>query len=110
MHLDLIWMMPVAAKTDIALFAGPSILSVSQDTIGTLTVSEPGPTVTGPLVTAKKTTAGVNVGVDVQYLVWHKFGVGGMARYVWGSAALPGATKKLTLGGFQIGGGVRYRF
>jgi len=109
-HLAAVWMMPVAEKLDLALFGGPSIFMVSQDTIGTLTVTEPVPTVTGPLVRTKKTTAGINLGVDVQYLVWHKVGVGGMARYTWGSVSLPGATEKLTVGGFQIGGGVRYRF
>jgi hypothetical protein len=59
---------------------------------------------------AKKTTVGINLGVDVTYLVTKRFGVGGLARYTWGSADLDGAADKLTVGGFQIGGGLRVRF
>ena len=39
-----------------------------------------------------------------------RFGVGGMARYVWGSVDLENSTDSLKLGGFQIGGGLRVRF
>jgi hypothetical protein len=39
-----------------------------------------------------------------------RVGVGGLARYTWGSVDLAGATKSLTVGGFQIGAGVRLRF
>lgn len=109
-HLDAIWMMPVANKLDVGVFAGPTIFNINQDTIGTPTVSEPGPSVTAPSVKVSKTTAGINLGVDVQYMLAKKWGVGGLARYSWGSANIAGATKKLSVGGFQIGGGARYRF
>ncbi len=109
-HLSAIWMMPVANKLDVGIFAGPSIFAVKQQTISDLTVSEPGPTVSAPLRDVKKTTVGVNLGVDLQYLVWKKWAVGGLARYSWGSASISGASKKLTVGGFQIGAGARYRF
>jgi hypothetical protein len=33
-----------------------------------------------------------------------------VGRYSYGSVNLPGATKKLTVGGFQIGVGARVRF
>jgi hypothetical protein len=110
LHLDAIWMIPVANKIDVGVFAGPSIFFVNQDAIGTPTVTEPGPTVTAPLTEVKKTSAGINLGVDVQYVVYKKWAVGGLARYSWGSASIPGATEKLKLGGFQIGGGLRMRF
>ncbi len=106
-HLSAIWMMPVANKIDVGIFAGPSIFSVKQDTISSLTVSEPEPTVNAPLTTIKKTTVGVNLGVDVQYLFMKDWAIGGLARYAWGSADIAG--KNLTVGGFQIGAGVRYR-
>jgi hypothetical protein len=109
-HLDVIWMMPIANKLDIGFFGGPSIISVKQDTITTLTVTEPGPVVNAPLTEVSKTTVGINVGLDVQYLVATKIAVGGLARYTWGSAEIEGATEKLTVGGFQIGGGIRFRF
>ena len=62
--------------------------------------------------TVSKTTAGINMGVDVTYLLTKdkKMGVGGILRYTWGSVDLPGAKDKLTVGGFQIGVGGRYRF
>ncbi len=40
-----------------------------------------------------------------------RFGVGGIARYTWGSADLDETSDdSLTLGGFQIGAGLRVRF
>src|SRR5690349_16036856 len=94
-HIDAIYMIPVANKMDVGVFAGPSIFAVKQDTITTLTVGEPGPTVTAPLSEVSKTSFGVNFGVDVQYMVSKKFGVGALARYSWGSANIPNATDKL---------------
>ena len=108
-HLSAIWMIPVANKIDVGVFAGPSIFMVKQDTITTLTVTEPGPTVNAPLTSVKKTTAGINLGVDLQYLIRKNVAVGGIARYTWGSAKIDDAGDKLTVGGFQIGAGVRYR-
>lgn len=106
-HLDAIWMMPVANKIDVGIFAGPTIFAVKQDTVTTLTVTEPGPTVASPLSAIKKTTVGINLGVDLQYMVHKKWAVGGVARYSWGSAKISG--DKLTVGGFQLGVGARYR-
>jgi hypothetical protein len=109
-HLAAIWMMPVAEKLDIGVFGGPSIFSVKQQTITSLSVTEPGPSVNAPLTEVSKTTVGINLGVDVQYLITKMIGVGGLARYSWGSADIEGADDKLTVGGFQIGGGLRVRF
>ena len=109
-HLDAIWVMPVANKLDLALFAGPTIFAVKQDMIPSLTVTEPGPTVTTTATSASKTTVGFNAGIDVQYMIQKKWGVGLLARYAGGSASLPGASEKLTVGGFQIGVGGRLRF
>jgi hypothetical protein len=109
-HLDAIWMIPVANKLDVGVFAGPTIFSVKQDTITTATVAEPGPTVTAPLNTVSKTTVGFNAGVDVQYMIQKRWGAGLVARYSFGSTSLEGATEKLKVGGFQIGVGGRVRF
>ena len=109
-HLNAIWMLPVANKLDVGVSAGPSIFMVKQDTITSLTVTEPGPSVNAPLSEVKKTTVGFNAGVDVQYLIRKDIAVGGIARYTWGSADIDGANDKVTVGGFQIGAGVRYRF
>jgi hypothetical protein len=103
-------MMPVAEKIDVGIFAGPTIFHVSHDTIGSLTVTEPGPSVTAPLVKVSKTTVGINLGADVQYMVTKKWGVGGIARYSFGSARIVEGSDKLSVGGFQIGAGARMRF
>jgi len=109
-HLDAIWMMPVANKIDVGFSAGPTIFSVKQDTIPSLTITEPGPTITTTVSASSKTTVGFNIGVDAQYMLRKKYGAGIVARYAIGSVSLPGASKKLTVGGFQIGVGGRYRF
>jgi hypothetical protein len=109
-HLDAIWMIPVANKIDVGIFAGPTIFSVKQDLVSTLTVSEPGPTVSAPLNQSSKTSVGANFGADVQYMIAKKYGVGVLARYAVGKASLAGASEKLTVGGFQIAAGARVRF
>ena len=109
-HLDVIWMVPVANKTDVGVFAGPTIFSTKQQTITSLTVTEPTPTVTAPLDKVSKTSLGFNLGADLQYMVNKRYGVGGIVRYTWGSADIDGATENLTVGGFQIGVGARVRF
>jgi hypothetical protein len=109
-HISAIWMIPVANKMDVGVFAGPSIFSIKQQTIGTPTVTEPGPAVATPLNEIKKSSGGFHAGVDLQYMIAKRWGVGGLARYTWGTATIDGATEKLKLGGFQIGAGARVRF
>jgi hypothetical protein len=105
------WVMPITDKIDIGYQFGPTIFLVSQDLPGVPTITEPGPTITSlPLESEDKTTVGVHFGVDLTYMVTPRFGVGGIARYSWGSADLAGADESLTVGGFQIGAGLRVRF
>ena len=106
-----VWMVPVTDKIDAGLSFGPSIITVKQQIPSTLTIAEPGPTVSGLATqSAKKTVGGINLGVNVAYLVTKQYGVSGFLRYTWGSADLDGATKSLTVGGLQIGVGGHYRF
>lgn len=106
-----VWMVPVTDKIDVGVSAGPSIFNVKQDVPSGLTVAEPGPTVSQVNVNSvSETTVGLNFGVDVTYMINPRFGVGGLARYTWGSADLEGASDKLTVGGFHIGAGLRVRF
>jgi hypothetical protein len=111
LHFDATWMMPVTDKVDVGFLAGPSIFFVKQDVVSSVPTTEPGPTVGTPVISGDtKTTAGLNLGLDVTYLVSKRWGVGGIARYTWGSAKLGTGDKNLTLGGLQIGGGLRMRF
>lgn len=110
-HLFAAWMVPVTDKIDVGISAGPTVFFVKQDLPSAVTVTEPGPTV-GQVTTtqADKSTVGLNLGLDVTYLVSKRWGVGGLARYTRGSASLDGASDKLSVGGFQIGAGLRLRF
>ena len=110
-HLQGTWMVPVTDTIDVGLALGPTIFLVSQDVPNSVNVVEPGPTISSISVdSADATTLGFHAGVDVTYLVTPRVGVGGTARYSWGSADIEGATENLSVGGFQIGAGVRLRF
>ncbi|HEX5475565.1 MAG TPA: outer membrane beta-barrel protein [Vicinamibacterales bacterium] len=110
-NLDAVWMVPFTDKIDFGISAGPSIFLAGQELTSALPiVSEPGPTVGSPVLSnIKKTTVGVNFGVDVSYMLTKRYGVGGVARYSWGSGDFGGGDN-VTLGGFQIGAGLRVRF
>jgi hypothetical protein len=104
------WMMPVTEKFDVGFQFGPTIFLVSQEVPGPMTVTEPGPSVTGSLVKDDHTSVGVHFGVDGTYLITPRFGAGVLIRYTVGSVDISGADDSLTLGGFQIGFGGRVRF
>jgi hypothetical protein len=62
---------------------------------------------------ASKTGFGGNLGLDANYRLTGDLGAGAFIRYTIGTAKLPAAgtaTRKVTLGGPQLGFAVRYRF
>jgi len=110
-HFNAVWMVPVTDKIEVGVLAGPSVFKIKQGLASGVTVTEPTPTVnTVDSTSVKKTVGGFDIGVDVTYLLTKKIGAGLLARYSGGSVNLPGATKSLTVGGFQFGVGARYRF
>jgi hypothetical protein len=105
------WMVPVTDKVDVGVVFGPTIFHVSQDLPTSISVTEPGPTINSTSLTGTgKTTMGFHAGVDVTYLITPRVGVGGLARYTVGSVDFDEASDNLTVGGFQLGAGVRIRF
>jgi opacity protein-like surface antigen len=113
LHLFGKWMMPVAPKIDLGFSFGPSIYFVSHEMPGpysSANISEPGPTLGQEVNKINKTGIGFNVGVDANYMLTHSLGAGVVFRYTQASVDLEGATDKLTVGGPQLGIGVRYRF
>lgn len=111
LHFSAVWMVPVTDKIDVGVSAGPSVFMIKQDLATGLNVTEPTPTVTSVTSSeTKKTVAGFHAGIDVTYLLTKKVGAGLLARYTFGSVDLPGSTDALTVGGFQFGVGLRYRF
>jgi hypothetical protein len=89
---------------------------VSHDMVSSVTVPA-GTQLANPVVTTEKATGvGVNIGFDGTYLVTRNFGAGLFLRYA-GSKVDLGTTpagdpiiSDLSVGGFQIGAGVRMRF
>lgn len=110
-HIQGTWMMPVTDKIDVGVSFGPTIFNVSQEIPTAITVNEPGPTLASTTVSKEsKTTMGVNFGVDVNYFFTPRIGAGVLARFALGSVEFDAADDSISVGGFQIGVGVRYRF
>jgi len=109
-NLDLVWSQPINDKMDAAVSFGPSFIHVSQEVVSSVNVTSGTQDVSSPNVEKQsKTSVGFNIGGDFTYLFQPRVGVGIMARYVYGKADLT-SVPGMTLGGFQIGGGVRLRF
>jgi hypothetical protein len=115
-HVNAIWFWPYTDKIDFAFSGGPSIVIVKQDMIsGVNILPEPGPSFTQPVIDRitvteqRKTTIGFNTGIDMTYMVTKRYGFGATARYLWARANLEGLNESLTVGGFQLLGGVRIR-
>jgi hypothetical protein len=109
-HISGTWMVPVTDKIDVGLSLGPSVFMIKQDVPSQISAVEPPTGANVSSAAVKKTVAGLNLGVDVTYLLTEKVGAGVLARYTWGSADIDDASDSLTVGGFQLGVGVRYRF
>ena len=118
-HFHIAWLIPLpqVEKLDIRVMAGPTYFNVTQSSVTGVNVSETGPpfetvdvdAVTGELV---KNGWGGHIGADISYMVHTYVGVGGFVRFTGGSVDLPKGDTAVTtnVGGFQTGGGVRFRF
>ena len=123
-HLQLVWMLPLTSKFQLAVMGGPSFFTVRQDVasirVPLQDISDPAPfnalSITSVTVTdIKDSPVGVNVGVDGTYLVTRMFGVGAFVRYAGATVDLPPAAgitrdQELKAGGTQAGIGLRVRF
>ena len=103
--------MPVTDKIDVGFAFGPTIFMVGQDVATAIAVTEPGPTLASTTITREDhTTVGINLGVDINYFFRPNIGAGVVARYTYGSVDLDSVGESLTVRGFQLGFGLRYRF
>jgi hypothetical protein len=120
-HFHLSWRFPVSAieKLDVTVYAGPSFFNVTQGVVTGVVITEPsGPpfaTVTIDQITQdvhSRNGWGGHAGVDVTYMWTTHFGLGGSARFAGGSVDVPIENDEVSLsvGGFQGGGGLRFRF
>lgn len=105
-NFQLVWIRPLTDKLDLWLFAGPSVIHVSQEIASaTETQNSTATTKDESVTTAKAGT----VGIDLTYKLNERYNVGGFVRYLGGEADLP-SVSKLKIGGVQVGGGIRFRF
>ena len=104
------YMIPLTTKFDVGVTFGPAFFSLDQEVPTSVTVTEPGPTIDQASGEVSESGVGIHLGVDATYLVTPRIGVGALARYTRGSVDIEGAEEKLTVGGFQLGVGVRFRF
>lgn len=118
-HAQVVFMMPLTPRLDVAVSGGPSLVSVRQDILRTVAVAEAGPPFTtvalGDVSSLTRTarTVGMNAAVDATWFVTPMAGVGITARYVRGFARMTltdGTPVDVNVGGLQIGVGARVRF
>jgi hypothetical protein len=119
-HLQFGYMIPVNDVFSIHVTGGPSFFRLEQDVIGDMTFTE-GPgntTVTAAptIITRTDSVTGLNIGVDVMYLLYdsdpYRIGGGAFIRYAGASARIPVIANEVDtdVGGLQIGFGARLRF
>jgi len=118
-HAYALLMLPVHPRLDVALSAGPSFITVRQDFLGAIEVTETGAPFTTvtiadvAVITREVRTIGLNASADVTWFLTPVLGIGVTTRYVRGYAATTltdGRPVDLNVGGLQIGVGARLRF
>jgi hypothetical protein len=116
-HLQAYYFLPVAAKAEIGLFAGPSFYSVKQDYLTgftSFTESSAFDTVTVPVsrATASDSQVGYNIGAEATYRFTPSVGAAVLLRFTRASAELDldGQPLTMNVGDLQFGGGLRFRF
>lgn len=116
-HLQAIYQLLSSSKYDASVFAGPSIMMVKEDTVNGVTATETGSPYTAVNLNAtfgsvSKTAIGANAGLGINYHLTGAIDAGFFVRYTVASAKLASGdtTRKVTLGGPQVGLALRYRF
>lgn len=111
-YINAAWM---RAKTDrfvYVLSAGPAFFTVHQDIPFTSAVLNLGIlaafTPTASMFT--ESAVGFHAGIDLNYMLGRHLGGGLLLHYTRGSVEFPFSTAPMTVGGAQIGVGVRARF
>jgi opacity protein-like surface antigen len=120
-HVDVVYRFAATKKIDVTVGVGPTFFSMDQEFVTEVAVTETAtvPPFTNPTATAtvskvKKSPVGFNIGADVTYMLTHNMGVGMLLRFAQANPSLdvPNTPTPIDVraGGFQVGGGFRYRF
>jgi Outer membrane protein beta-barrel domain len=119
LHLFALWDLPLSERIGVAVFAGPSLVTVKQDIVTGIVLGAEEPpfarAAIASLATAERTDTafGINLGTDVAYFMTPAIGFGMTIRYVKASVDLGpegSALNGLDAGGWQFGFGARLRF
>jgi len=105
-HLQASYALPLSAGLMLTIAGGPSIVHLQQG-IPSVTISGTTPTI----VSANESGNGFggNVGADLSTFFSERYGLGVFVRYVAAKVDLPSASG-VTVGGVQVGAGLRLRF
>ena len=110
LHVTATFWFPITDKIDVTVGAGPSFIWVTQQVATGVNVTPGTQNFESFIIQSQSGTAfGVNVGGDVNYMYTDHIGGGLFVRYAGGSVDLPNAPG-LSVGGFQVGLGLRLRF
>jgi hypothetical protein len=119
MHFFALWDVSPSPRLGVALFGGPSLVRVTQDTVNGIVLGAEEPpfarAAIASVAIAERTDTGFgfNLGGDVAYFMTPAIGVGVTIRYVKASVDLGpagSALNGLDAGGVQFGFGARLRF
>ena len=107
-----VYAMSVTDKIDVMLLVGPAMSSVSQEVSEFTIPSTEGPS--GPQIPMTRSTLsdkawGYQAGADARYMFNKTVGAGIFMRVTQATAHL-NSTTSLSVGGFQLGGGLRLKF
>ena len=118
-HFQAVWFVPFTDKVDFAFSAGPSLFNVKQELIQGVEFTDVPPdfnsvTIDSVVIVERRDSAwGFNLGGEMTYALTPSIGVGALIRYSRGTVEFNVSdteTADVTAGGFQIGGGVRFKF
>lgn len=116
-HLQGIWHIPVTVEFEVAVFGGPSFFNAKHDLIDDVTVTEVGGDFSQVNLTVNRSThsetvVGFNAGVDGRYMFTRNVGAGAMIRFTRGKGDFTagGQTLEINTGGFEVAGGLRFKF
>jgi hypothetical protein len=117
-HIQAIYMVMERNKLDVSVVGGPSLMTVSDDTVAAIAATETGSPYTALSLaatfgSASKRGVGVNAGVNANYNLTAAVAASVIVRYTYASmdmAGTGGVSHTVKAGGPRIGIGLRYRF
>jgi hypothetical protein len=118
LHVQAVWVVPMADRWQLAIAGGPSMFNVAQDLVEDVTIDQSYPFDTAKfsgIVSKKQTRTGVgfNAGADITRLLSRHVGIGAAVSFSRARVNMPSATDsslKVDAGGANVGGGIRLRF